>query len=112
MTKKRIVKGHYYNSLLPNGKELDIEQGDNEQNCGQRCLAFALLYLMDPDLAKLAFLWLERFVIPPHVEAAVEWASEDSLVSAVAPRTRLWPDPSGRAPDEAHRRAWQQGLHR
>ena len=53
MTKKRIVKGHYYDSLLPNGKELDIEQGDNEQNCGQRCLAFALLYLQNPDMAKL-----------------------------------------------------------
>ncbi len=48
-----LVNGHYYDPLLPNGIEMDIEQGDNEQNCGQRCLAFALLYLQDPDMAKL-----------------------------------------------------------
>ena len=48
-----LVKGHYYDPLLPNGKEMDIEQGDNEQNCGQRCVAYAMLYLMDSSLAKL-----------------------------------------------------------
>jgi len=48
-----LVKGHFYDPLMPNGKEMDIEQGDNEQNCGQRCLAFALLYLQNPDMAKL-----------------------------------------------------------
>ena len=48
-----LVKGHYYDPLMPNGEKMDIEQGDNEKNCGQRALAYALLYLMDPDLAKL-----------------------------------------------------------
>ena len=48
-----LVQGHYYDPLLPNGKEMDIEQGDNEQNCGQRCVAYAMLYLMDSSLAKL-----------------------------------------------------------
>ena len=47
-----LVKGHYYDPLLPNGKEMDIEQNNNEQNCGQRGLAFAMLYLMDPGVAK------------------------------------------------------------
>ena len=48
-----LVQGHYYDPLLPNGEEMDIEQGDNEQNCGQRCVAYAMLYLMNPNLAKL-----------------------------------------------------------
>lgn len=48
-----LVKGHYYDPLLPNGNEMDIEQSNKEQNCGQRGLAFAMLYLMDPGVAKV-----------------------------------------------------------
>lgn len=48
-----LVDNHYYDPLLPNGNHWDIEQSDAEQNCGQRCLAFAMLYVMDFQLAKV-----------------------------------------------------------
>ena len=42
-----------YDSLEQNGVLSDVEQSKWEKNCGQRALAWCLLHLQDPILAKL-----------------------------------------------------------
>ena len=44
--------GDSYDSLLPNGVVFDIEQSANEDNCGQRSLAWCLLHARNPKIAK------------------------------------------------------------
>ena len=45
--------GYFYDSLEENGKLDDIEQGFVERNCGQRAMAFLMLYDEDKTLAAL-----------------------------------------------------------
>ena len=45
--------GHFYDSLERNGKLNDIEQTRFEKNCGQRAMAFLMLYDEEPSLAVL-----------------------------------------------------------
>ena len=48
-----LVDNHYYDPLMPNGKDWSIEQKDEQRNCGQRCVAYAMLYLMNRNLAEI-----------------------------------------------------------
>ena len=45
--------GYFYDSLEENGKLDDIEQSLMEKNCGQRAMAFLMLYDEDKSLAVL-----------------------------------------------------------
>jgi hypothetical protein len=45
--------GKFYDSLEQNGKLNDVEQSRFEKNCGQRAMAFLMLYEEDPLLAAL-----------------------------------------------------------
>ena len=44
---------HFYDSLERNGELNDIEQTRLEKNCGQRAMAYLMLYDEDPSLAEL-----------------------------------------------------------
>ena len=44
--------GDSYDSLLPNGLVFDIEQSANEDNCGQRALAWCMLHATNQKIAK------------------------------------------------------------
>ena len=46
-------KGYFYDSLEENGKLDDIEQALVEKNCGQRAMAFLILFDEDKSLAVL-----------------------------------------------------------
>jgi len=45
--------GHFYDSLEKNGSLNDVEQAKFEKNCGQRAMAYLMLYDEDPSLAVL-----------------------------------------------------------